>query len=565
MLCFRAMLLFSLTVLPMEAGVEVLTPRFRIVTRMPAETALRAADDLERAHASLKNLGVHAPAVGYEPIPVLLVQDRAQLEALFPTPISIPGLARGFFRPGVDRDYIVLSWDPPETVRIALAHEYVHWIFQDQDEPLWYREGLAEYFSHSIGLKNGAVFGSPVALFLQRLQNEEWISLPRLLSAKREAEMIAHPTFYAQCWLIMHWYASKVGAAALPRYEDLERQLASEGEASLETRLREHLDRLVAKAPAATTVSFVPLDRASFAVRSLDEWEWSYYLGDVWREAQSWETAEGELRRLEKDYPQRPEPSETLGALLMDRYDYAGAEKTLARAITKGSSNPRTHHRYALTLLRPVERGAETARRRATLARDHAAKALDREPGEPSYMLTHAQALGLIGEWEPAAERLAHLAAHPGFRERASDEFDVLMMRQRGHAMRIPQPRIEHQEAALDLAFLQTDPEPIALPPLPPKQPLVWPPPGTILMYGHIVKVECGAGGKVVTVQTPRWRMRLREPAGAPAELHSPPKGWRPLPCDVNSWDAAGREVNVVYKPIFKDGDARGELVAVVF
>ena len=169
MLRCRALLLFLLVVLPMEAGVEVLTSRFRVVTEMPAEAALQAADDLERAHAALNALGIHAPAVGYEPIPVLLVPDRDQLEALFPAPISIPGFARGFFRPGTDRDYIVLSVDPPETARIALAHEYVHWIFRDQSKPLWYREGLAEYFSHTIGLKNGAVFGPPVALLLQRL------------------------------------------------------------------------------------------------------------------------------------------------------------------------------------------------------------------------------------------------------------------------------------------------------------------------------------------------------------------------------------------------------------
>ena len=212
---FRALVLLTLAAFPLEAGFEVLTPRFRVVTEMPSEMALQAADDLERAHASLAALGVHPPAVGHEPIPVLLVPDRAQFESLFPAPISIPGFARGFFRPGTDRDYIVLSWDPPETARVALAHEYVHWIFQDQGKPLWYREGLAEYFSRSIPLQNGAVFSAPVPSFLQQLQDKEWIPLDRLLAAKREAELVAHPTFYAQCWLMMHWYASKVGPANL--------------------------------------------------------------------------------------------------------------------------------------------------------------------------------------------------------------------------------------------------------------------------------------------------------------------------------------------------------------
>ena len=346
-----------------------------------------------------------------------------------------------------------------------------------------------------------------------------------------------------------------------PRYEDLEERIATAGDANLETRLRKHLDGLAAHPPTATTVSFAPLDRASFAVRPLDEWEWPYYVGDVWREAQSWETAEDELRQLERDYPQRPEPSEILGALLMDRYEYADAEQALARAIAKGSENPRTHHRYALMLLRPVEGGPETAQQRAQLARHHAAMARDREPGEPSYLLTEAQALGVVGEWSVAAERLAQLATYPRWRERADDEFEVLMLRQRRHAVNIPRPRIAPRLAGPDLAFLRSEPEPVAQPPPPPKRTPVWPPPGTVLMYGHIVKIECGAGEKVVTVKTPRWRMRLRERKDAPAKLHSPPKGWQPLPCgDVTAW-----QVNVVYKPVLKDRNVRGELVAVLF
>ena len=108
--------------------------------------------------------------------------------------------------------------------------------------------------------------------------------------------------------------------------------------------------------------------------------------------------AEDELRRLEDAYPERPEPSEILGALQMDRYDYADAERTLARAVANGSSNPRTHHRYALLLLLPIEGKQDAQRRRAAQALQHADEALTRQPDEPSYLLTRAQALGLLGE-----------------------------------------------------------------------------------------------------------------------------------------------------------------------
>ena len=559
MLRLCALLLLSLPAVLADTAVEVLTPRFRVVTQMSAETALQAADHLEMAHVSLRALGMPLPAVGHEPIPILLVPDRERLETLFPASIAYPGSARGFFQTGVDRDYIVLSWDPSETARVALAHEYVHWIFRDQSRPLWYREGLAEYFSRSSPLNNGAAFGAPVPVFLQELQNEDWIPLPRLLTANREAEMVAHPAFYAQCWLILHHQAAIVGSGEVWRYENLERLVASEDSADLETRLRAHLDDLISNPPSPTTVGFTSLDRASFAVRSLGEWEWPSHVSDVWREARAWEMAEDELRRLEHAYPELPEPSEILGALQMDRYDYADAEQTLARAVANGSSNPRTHHRYALLLLRPVDGKKDAQRRRAALALHHADKALAWQPDEPSYLLTRVQALGLLGEWMAAADGLADLALHPEWRERADKEFEVLALRRRRHAMSIPQPRIDPAELSLELGFLRTEPGPLARPPAAKKKE-TWPPEGTVLLYGHIVKVECGADEKLVTVRTPRWSMRLRERADAPATLHDAPKGWRSLPCDAGGW-----EVNVVYKPTLKDRKVRGELVAVVF
>jgi hypothetical protein len=178
-----------------EAGVEVLTPRFRIVTQLPAEAARQAAQYLETAHASLEAIGIDPRPVGHEPIPVLLLPTVHDLEMLFASPIVADGFARGLFQPGTDRPYIILAWDPPETARVALAHEYIHWIFNDQSQPLWYREGLAEYLSRSTLTGNGAVFGAPSQRFLKPLQSQPWIPLPLFLTAKRKRDLITSRTF----------------------------------------------------------------------------------------------------------------------------------------------------------------------------------------------------------------------------------------------------------------------------------------------------------------------------------------------------------------------------------
>jgi hypothetical protein len=258
-------------------------------------------------------------------------------------------------------------------------------------------------------------------------------------------------------------------------------------------------------------VTFAPPDPAAFPQRMLDEWEWRYYLADAWRERSSWKSAAPELERLAREFPSRPEPRESLGALQMDRNEYEAAEQTLAEAIAKGSLNPRTHHRYSLLLLRPVEGGPVWARRRAAMSRDQARKALDLQPGEPAYILTEAQALGLLDEWPEAAERLSELASYPEWRERAEKEFDVLLHRRRQYAAKLSRPRLDAPETArFNLAALAEVPPPIAAPLPPPEPPEVWPPPGTILLYGHIVKIECLRTEKIVTVRTPRWLIRLR-------------------------------------------------------
>ncbi len=473
----------------------------------------------------------------------------------------------------MDRPYIVLAWDPPESARSGLAHEYVHWVFKDSVQPLWYREGLAEYLSQSVLLSNGAVFGIPPARFLAALLREPWIPLRQLMTAKRERDLLTSPTFYEQWWLIAHWLGhssqpaaeARKGPRGVPRHETFVEFVDREGEEAAEAELREYLKSLVSGKAVTTAMRFESANGTSFAVRETEEWELPYYLADACRETPAWDKAETELKRLQQAFPSRPEPSESLGALQMDRNDYEAAEQTLASAVAKGSVNPRTYHRYSLLLLRPVEGGPVWARQRAAWSRDHARKALDIQRSEPAYILTEAQASGLLGEWQAATAGLAELASYPEWRERAEKEFDVLLHRRRQFVMNLPQPAPDAPKTKhIDLAPLGSAPERVAKPRPPPKQAELWPPPGTVLLYGHIVRIDCLTSEKIVTVRTPRWKVRLRERAEAPAQLISPPRNWRALPCEAGGW-GLNRELNVAFRPDVKDRGVWGELVAVVF
>ena len=381
------------------------------------------------------------------------------------------------------------------------------------------------------------------------------------------------------------------------------------------TYLSPHEDWVPTPPPAANPPRFDPASASAPAEpRELAPGELRFVLADLKRETQPPEAARAELEALKREFPNRPEPSESLGALEMDQHNYDPAEQHLAGAVKKGSRNPRTHYRYSLMLMRP-----QPSPQRAALAVKHAQIARQLDPAQPVYLLTEAQARMTAGQWGESAAALARLTQYPDWESRTKAEFRELQRRQQQQLNRLqrdalpepqwpfaagvvhgtPQPpaatppepassegsvwktpspdaaawagptphasetpgRSEQVAAAHSGLFppFTRQPVPKPLPKAKPAQPR-WPPPGTILLYGYISGVECRENEKIVTVKTPRSRIRLREPAGAPAKLYSEPKWIKGLECGLG-----GLEVNVAYKPTRGSREVRGTLVAVIF
>jgi len=78
--------------------------------------------------------------------------------------------------------------------------------------------------------------------------------------------------------------------------------------------------------------------------------------------------------------------------------------------------------------------------------------------------------------------------------------------------------------------------------------------------WGYLRRVECLEEGKILTVSNRRLSVRVRERAGQPARLHSPPGKWRAIPCTLKDV-----EVNLVYRPSPHFGLVNGDLVALIF
>ena len=120
-----------------------------------------------------------------------------------------PGLG-GFFQEGRFQNVMVVNADKPfDIVRVALFHEFVHFIQRNtgtQRFPPWFMEGYAELFS-GFQLKGNKLLvgGLPYGVASNWVL---WIPVERLLAVKQndpeyQNETLA-PQFYAESWLLVH-------------------------------------------------------------------------------------------------------------------------------------------------------------------------------------------------------------------------------------------------------------------------------------------------------------------------------------------------------------------------
>ena len=549
-----------------RAAVEVLTPNFQVISTLKDGWTIEAARYLETLDRRFRALGFRPAPLPSTRVRVLLLST---IKDVAPYDAATEGAPRhsGLFVPGIDRGWIISASNTPGDRRTVLAHEYVHRIFAGAELPEWLGEGAAEYLSR-MRVGAGAVeFGFFEDIELQSLREAPRIKLESLLEDSTVSPTARDPDFRTQARLLVHWLATegfdlrRMDRKAIKTHIE---QIGAE-------RVEAALEPLLEASPLVTTFPFVNVQPEpapdSFQTRSMTAYELRFVKADLHRETKK-PAARRELTELARRFPDRPEPFESLGALEMDQGRYEAAERALAAAVRNDSKNTRTHYRYSLMLQRPAEAAGPG---RAEAAVRHARLARGLDPAQPLYLLTEAHARMAAGQWVRTSRLLDELSERPAWSAKARGELAELRRRRQqqwtalGHrlAPRL-EGRFEPSAWTREVHAVTAPTLPPISKPLPPKvaeaRPLPWPPPGTVLIYGHIRDVECRAGEKILTLRTPRYTVRLRERAERPATLYDKPKRLRGLECGTKGW-----EVNAVYKMVHGDPEVHGELVAVVF
>src|SRR5688572_28412761 len=141
----------------------------------------------------------------------------------------------GYFQAGRDVNYITLTTElnGSQDAFNVIFHEYTHLLVNNtfQDAPLWFNEGLAEYYStFKITEDRKVRLGAPISNHVYLLRQSKMLPLRTLFEVGHKSphynESKKQGIFYAQSWALMHYLLiGKTGfVAPLTKFLELQNQ-----------------------------------------------------------------------------------------------------------------------------------------------------------------------------------------------------------------------------------------------------------------------------------------------------------------------------------------------------
>ncbi|HEX8921137.1 MAG TPA: tetratricopeptide repeat protein [Pyrinomonadaceae bacterium] len=304
------------------------------------------------------------------PLTVIVFKDDEAYRPFEPLYRGQPSGVAGFFQSSPDVDYITLSVDRKH-VRSADAlafHEYVHLLVRNSfgDAPLWFNEGLAEYYS-TFEISDGnkkVTLGKPMSYRTQMLRERNLLPLEMLFKVDDQSpyytESDKRALFYAESWALMHYLLSGHRRTQLSVYlqllakgmeiEDAFRQAFQSDFATVEQELRAYLH--LNKFPQQV-ITFDKRLEFETVTRSapLSEAETQFYLGDLLLHTNRPEEAARYLRKAIALDPTLARAHASLGVAAVRGNRFDDAKKHLEIA-SRASQNYLIHYYYAYVLSR---------------------------------------------------------------------------------------------------------------------------------------------------------------------------------------------------------------------
>jgi len=403
--------------------VAIESPHFTVLTNAEPARGAEISSGLERFRAVFARLAPELELSSPAPTRILAFRDAEAFAPYKAGADPAGGAILGQFLSHPDGNFITVNADPEIVGALAVIyHEYVHHLVVHNfpSVPLWFNEGLAEYYSTFEIEGSRARVGRPVERHLRYLAARRGeLSLADVLAIDRrsiaEHDGAAVGEFYALSWLLVHRLLSGGGERLdqtadfflrLEAGEDPERAF----EAAYEVRLSQveaELDRYLASGELPSRA--IPLGElgspGKVRARSLAEVEVWVHLGDLTaRLGRPRQAADNYFRALELD-PELADAHAGLGHL-RDLEGRFGEAEVLHRDAMKlassktGSASARAYLWFGRHLLQSRSGSPEIAEA-AALARDLLGQAVALEPNYAEALMLFGVA-HLVGGTDPA-------------------------------------------------------------------------------------------------------------------------------------------------------------------
>jgi tetratricopeptide (TPR) repeat protein len=349
-----------------------------------SESELRGvAVSLEQFRGVLSRLPSSGLTETQQQTTVLIFRNQSEYEPFAPLigGQHSTGIA-GHFQWSPEVNYVAFSAEQrgERSASSVAIHEYVHGLVKNSlgTVPVWFDEGLAEYYSTFALSEDGrkAIFGRAINSHAQYLREHELMPLATLLAVNhRSPEYMDHERrglFYAESWALIHYLlhgGQERRQAELLQFLDLQaagltvaesvRQAFQEEPARLEEEFRAYVRG--ARYAEESHPFEQRLDGApSLRSRPLAESEAEGYKGDLLLRAERLEEAEKHLQAALSSNPDLAPALTSLGLMRLEQNLYAEAQKHLARALLSDPQNFLAHYYYAELLSRDGEQTDKT-------------------------------------------------------------------------------------------------------------------------------------------------------------------------------------------------------------
>ena len=472
-------LLCALSAEARERWVELRSPNFLLVSNAAPADAESILSRIERFRIALSRVLPERRLRSEVPTQIYAFRDFDSFESFLPRTEDGVAPAAGYFRAGAFKNVIAVDVSAGRgSYERVVFHEYVHLMLSlgVQEYPLWFEEGLAEFYAATRLSDDGAEVGAAERTHRLVLAEHPLLEMEELLGADETWPLSASPRdqalFYAQSWALVHYLVVGQGLSgrrALSRYlgtlggdaDPLRSFDDAFGKTPAEVgeELRDYLEK--GQLGSLHYPLSLPAVTGTFALRELSRAEVQLRWGELFLFTGRMKEARMCLDEACRLDPELGAAWETRGLASLLSGERDQGLRYLKRAIEVDGASPKGLYEYARALLqdhsgqwidsvpaslaREVEGAlrrslelkpdqSETARllafvylvrgERLLEAKELVESALELTPERPSLLYLYAQLLLHRGDYDRARQTLERLREHapePRWREATSE------------------------------------------------------------------------------------------------------------------------------------------------